>query len=49
MQPTVTEQGESYTEIERSISFLAGLGYWAVVLAVLIAVALLVFRRRDVT
>lgn len=46
---TVTEQGESYNEIERTITFLAGLGYWAVVLAVLVAGSLLVFRRRDVT
>lgn len=33
--------------IERQLSLAHGLGYWAVVLAVVIAVSWLVFRRRD--
>ena len=40
---------EDYATTERSLSLLHGLGYWAVVLAVLIAVTWHVFRRRDVT
>lgn len=35
--------------VERSISLLHGLGYWAVLLAVLLGVTWALFRRRDVT
>lgn len=41
---------EDYTnQIERTLSLAHGLGYWAVVLVVLIAATWYVFRRRDVT
>lgn len=43
----VSEEPGSY--LEKSLSLAHGLGYWAVLLAVLIAVTWLVFRRRDVS
>lgn len=39
---------DSSTFAERSLSLAHGLGYWAVLLAALVAVTWLVFRRRDV-
>lgn len=41
--------GEGYPSVEKTLSVWHGLGYWAVVLALLIAVTWHVFRRRDVT
>lgn len=41
--------GEDYRTIEKTLSLVHGLGYWAVVLAVAITLTWLVFRRRDVT
>jgi ABC-2 type transport system permease protein len=35
--------------VDKALSFGHGMGYWAVVVAVLIVAAFLVFRRRDVT
>jgi len=35
--------------VEKTVSLLHGLGYWAVVLGLLITITSLVFRRRDVT
>jgi ABC-2 type transport system permease protein len=40
---------EPGTYLEKSLSLAHGLGYWAVLLAALIAVTWLVFRRRDVS
>ena len=34
--------------MEKTVSLAHGLGYWAVLLAALIAVTWLLFRRRDV-
>lgn len=41
--------GEGYPSVEKTLSVWHGLGYWAVVLGLLIAVTWHVFRRRDVT
>ena len=35
--------------VERTVGLAQGLGYWAVLLAALVAVTWLVFRRRDVS
>lgn len=40
---------EDYATAEKTLSMAHGLGYWSVVLALLIVVTWLVFRRRDVT
>ena len=42
-------EGENYANVEKTLSLMHGLGYWSVVLALLIAVTWYVFRRRDVT
>ncbi len=48
--PVSTGPGADSSEYAtRSLSLAHGLGYWAVLLAVLIAVTWLVFRRRDVS
>lgn len=44
----LTAEGVQYTFVERTISFGQGVAYWAVLTAVVILVAWLVFRRRDV-
>ena len=36
-------------EVERSVSLVHGLIYWAALLAVIIVATALVFRRRDVS
>jgi ABC-type transport system involved in multi-copper enzyme maturation permease subunit len=46
---TVTAGGKSLDFVERTITAAHAVTYWAVILAVLIAASLLVFRRRDVT
>ncbi|HEX8488537.1 MAG TPA: ABC transporter permease subunit [Propionibacteriaceae bacterium] len=46
---TVTESGAEGSYIEKSISFAHSAGYWAVLVAVVVAVTFAVFRRRDVT
>lgn len=43
----LTEDGESY--VTKTLSLAHGLGYWAVLLAVLLVVTWYVFRRRDVS
>jgi len=44
----ITESGGDMSYAERSISFAHGLGYWAVIVAVVVAATFAVFRRRDV-
>jgi ABC-2 type transport system permease protein len=46
---TLTEGGVSIEYVERTLSLAHGVAYWAVLLAVVIVAALLLFRRRDVT
>ncbi len=46
---TITPEGRSYEGIEKHISLLHGSLYWAVIAVVAVVVAVLVFRRRDVT
>ena len=45
----LTEGGLSVEYLERQVSLVHGAVYWSVLLAALIIVALLIFRRRDVT
>jgi ABC-2 type transport system permease protein len=45
----LTEGGLSVEYLQRQVSLVHGSGYWTVLLAGLIIVALLIFRRRDVT
>jgi len=45
----LTEGGLSVEYLERQVSLVHGAVYWTVLLAGLIIVALLIFRRRDVT
>ena len=45
----LTEGGLSMEFLERQVSLVHGAVYWTVLLAGLIVVALLIFRRRDVT
>jgi ABC-2 type transport system permease protein len=45
----LTEGGLSVEFLQREVSLAHGAVYWAVLLAGLIIVALLIFRRRDVT
>jgi ABC-2 type transport system permease protein len=45
----LTEGGLSVEYLERQVSLVHGAAYWTVLLAGLIIVALLIFRRRDVT
>jgi ABC-2 type transport system permease protein len=45
----LTEGGVSIEYVERTVSLTQGVVYWAVLLAVMIVAALLLFRRRDVT
>ena len=40
---------DNYATVDKALSLLHGLGYWAVVLALVITGSWLVFRRRDVT
>ncbi|MVA75395.1 ABC transporter permease subunit [Auraticoccus sp. F435] len=44
-----TAEGIEYVYHEAHLGLAHGLAYWAVLLAVLVGVSLLVFRRRDVT
>ncbi len=44
-----SEQGIDYQGIEKHISLLHGSLYWAIIAAVAVVVAALIFRRRDVT
>jgi len=46
---TLTPEGMNVGYVERTIGFGAGVGYWAMLLAVLVALSWLVFSRRDVT
>ena len=45
----LTEGGLSVEYLERQVGLVHGAVYWTVLLAGLIIVALLIFRRRDVT
>lgn len=45
---TVTEEGSMQQDVEHTISFAHSVGYWSVVLVVVVAVTFAVFRRRDV-
>jgi len=45
----LTPDGISVDYLERTISFAHGLTYWGIVLAVVIAAAALIFRKRDVS
>ncbi|MDN5763917.1 MAG: ABC transporter permease subunit [Microlunatus sp.] len=45
----VGDEGSGFNSVERTVSLAHGLGYWAVLLAVIIVVTWVVFRRRDVT
>ena len=46
---TVGPTALSIDYVERTVSLTHGLGYWAVLLAALIVVTGLLFRRRDVS
>lgn len=46
---TVTADGYQFDYTEHTLSLAHGLTYWAVLLAVVIAGAVLIFRRRDLT
>jgi ABC-2 type transport system permease protein len=45
---TVTAQGLEQTSVDRTISFAHSAGYWSVIVVVVVGLAYLVFRRRDV-
>jgi ABC-2 type transport system permease protein len=45
----VTSDGVDFSYVEHTISLSHGLIYWAVVLAVVVAVSAVIFQRRDVT
>lgn len=44
----LTPEGVNYNQIERVVSATHGVVYWSVVLVVVVTLALVIFRRRDV-